>query len=121
MMKFTDMGAAVEAMTEFYNHCIETFRRKNKGYADTESSRDVLKNFREEAADEDISMLRYARIMRKKHEKAWRTFVMTGSTSDRPWRILKDRVVYSLIEYLICLDEGLFAEDEVLADTGDGA
>ena len=121
MPKFEDMEDAIAVMGSFYDHCVGTFRRKNRGYADTESSRDVLKNFREEAADEDISMLRYARIMRKKHEKAWRTFVMTGSTSDRPWRILKDRVVYSLIEYLICLDEGLFAEDEVLADTGDGA
>ena len=118
---FAQTEDAIKVLKELFAHALGTFRRKNRGYADTDRSCDVLKNFREEAADEGISMLRYARIMRNKHEKAWRTFVMTGSTSDKPWRILKDRLVYTLIEYLIALDRGDWSHEEVLQDIQEGS
>ena len=118
---FVQTEDAIKVLKELFAHALGTFRRNNMGYSNTESSCDVLKNFREEAADEGISMLRYARIMRNKHEKAWRTFVMTGSTSDKPWRILKDRLVYTLIEYLIALDRGDWSHEEVLQDIQEGS
>jgi hypothetical protein len=115
------MQQAIDALDAFYAHCMETFHRKNRGYANTEVSGDVLENFRSEARDHEISMLKYARIMRGKHEKAWKTFVNHGYAPDKAWRILKDRVNYALLEYLIALDRGDFTEEDVLDDTGEDA
>lgn len=116
---FTTMDQAIETLDRFYAHCMETFHRKNRGYANTEVSRDVLENFRSEAADHAVSMLKYARILRGKHEKSWKTFVNHGHAPDKPWRILKDRVNYALLEYLIALDNNLIEEADVLADVGE--
>lgn len=119
--KFTKVQDAIDSLDKFYSHCMETFHRKNHGYANTEVSADVLENFRSEAVDHEVSMLKYARIMRGKHEKAWKTFVNHGYAPDKPWRILKDRVNYALLEYLIAIDQNMFTEEDVLNDTGDDA
>lgn len=118
---FQDLELAIKCLDELYAHCIDTFRRKNRGYADTKHSKDVLENFRSEAADNGVSMLKYTRILRGKHEKAWKTFVNRGYSGDKPWRILKDRINYAFLEYLIALDNNLFSRVEVVSDTGENA
>ena len=119
--KLTTMSGALAMIFEFYTHCIDTLERKNAGYADVENSHDVLANFRQEAARHGISKLQLSNIYRGKHDRSWDTFVRKGSTSDKPWRILKDRINYALLEYLICLEEGAFTVDEVMNDTGEDA
>lgn len=118
---FAQIEDAIKVLKELFAHALGTFRRKNRGYADTDRSCDVLKNFREEAAHHGVSMLQLANIYRNKHERSWDTFVITGSTSDEPWRILKDRIIYAFIEYLICVDQKLFTHEEVMNDTGKSA
>jgi len=117
---FTTQDQAIDVATEFFDHCMDTFLKKNDGYADAVHTQDVLRNFRAGAAKYGITMHQYASIMRGKHETHWDTFVSGGVISDKPWRILKDRIVYSIIEYLIALDNELWNHDEVKADVEEG-
>ena len=118
---FTRTEDALQVLVELFEHATETFKRKNKGYADAERTLDVLENFRSEAKRWGVSMLTYAGIMRGKHEKAWHTFVRGGEVPDFPWRILKDRLVYTLIEYLIAIDQNVWWHEEVMQDTKEGS
>ena len=110
-------GRMDKLMREFFEHLMAKCQRKNKAYAETDATDDALNNFREAAAEHDISKLTYAMILQGKHSKAWKTFVRTGEAPDKAFRILGDIIVYAFIMYCIGVDEGKWKhEQEVLED-----
>ena len=103
-------------MLDFFNHLMSKCQRKNKAYAETDATSDALNNFREAAADYDISMTKYAHILQGKHYRAFKTFMRTGDSPDLPYRILGDVIVYAFLMYCIGVDEGTWNHEEVLED-----
>ena len=110
-------GRMDKLMREFFEHLMKKSQRKNKAYAETDTTSDALNNFREAAAEFDISKLTYAMILQGKHYRAWKTFVRTGKAPDKAFRILGDIIVYAFLMYCIGIDEGKWKhEQEVLED-----
>ncbi len=110
-------GRMDKLMREFFEHLMEKCQRKNKAYAETDATSDALNNFREAAADYDITMTKYAHILQGKHYRAFKTWMRTGEAPDKPFRILGDVIVYAFLMYCIGVDEGKWKhEQEVLED-----
>ena len=110
-------GRMDKLMREFFEMLMKKCQRKNKAYAETDTTSDALNNFREAAADFGISKLTYAMILQGKHYRAWKTFVRTGESPDKAFRILGDIIIYAFIMYTIGCDEGKWKhEQEVLED-----
>ncbi len=110
-------GRMDKLMREFFEHLMKKSQRKNKAYAETDTTSDALNNFREAAEEFGISKLTYAMILQGKHYRAWKTFVRTGEAPDKAFRILGDIIVYAFLMYCIGVDEGKWKhEQEVLED-----
>lgn len=112
-------GRMDKLMREFFEHLMEKCQRKNKAYAETDATSDALNNFRQAAAEYDITMTKYAHILQGKHYRAFKTWMRTGEAPDKPFRILGDIIVYAFIMYCIGVDEGKWKHEQEVLEDGD--
>lgn len=117
MVSEIDTETVVGMLREFFEqYLLPNYVRKNRAYAQTDTTKDAFSNFRRNAQRWGITEEQAWGNLWGKHVDAIETWVRTGETPDRIYRILNDSATYCLMQIVKLAADDKISWDEIIAD-----